>query len=345
MAEGKDSKRPRSKKIAPAGKKTPHLRGRERAQNSGRAQSGRRAQSSRRQPTKGRNTAILKPRNGQKSRRNDIASALMPQLEKKSRQNKKAAPVQNSRSRSRNEQSAFSRMKNNWAESSQRQKWVLRLLLLLGAILAVFLVIHTIRGAVASMQENRTQPNVAENFAPVPCSAAMLDTTVAHNAPAAGEPVSFTITLKNSAGQKACYIDMGYANAELRLWSGNQTIWDSQKCQAGEEKRILLLDKGLSTTHTLYWNGHATDAGCADLYPAKSGTYKMQLYIGGEKAGGENSFFLGGFGGSANEDNASENNTGGAGNADDASGTGDASSSAGGGVDNSAPAADGTPQD
>ena len=331
MAEGKNSKRPRSKKIALAGKKTPHLRGSERAQNSGRVQSGRRAQSSRRQPTRGRNSALPKPGNRQKSRRNDTDSALMPQLGKKSRQNKTAAPVQNSRSRSRDGQSAFSRMKNNWAESSQRQRWILRILLLLGAILAVFLVIHTIRGAVASMQENRTQPSAAENFAPVPCSTAMLDTTVAHNAPAAGEPVSFTITLKNSAGQKACYIDMGYANAELRLWSGNQTIWDSQKCQAGEEKRVLLLDKGLSTTHTLYWNGNATDAACADLYPAKPGTYKMQLYIGGEKAGGENSFFLGGLGGSANEDNASENNTGGAGNADDASGTGDASSSAGGG--------------
>lgn len=149
-------------------------------------------------------------------------------------------------------------------------------LVLLIALLGTYIAL---KNALTKMDAQNSAPSESANFEPVKCTPQMLEVTLARQGSRPGQAVNFNISIKNDKGERPCFVDIGYKHAGIKVWSGEQPVWDSKACSVGDASKVLLLDKNLTSTQTITWDGNVYGANCAKQYPSKAGTYQAQFVI------------------------------------------------------------------
>ena len=182
--------------------------------------------------------------------------------------------------------------------SPARVYWRRRLVLLAAVVLAVVLLaaaVGALRGGGGQAQDlaGGTEPAVVatgddaegaegadeapdeEPAGPVACAPADLTVTVASDARAypAGSVPTLTVAVTNS-GTVGCTADVGAAEREVVVMSGEDRIWSSRDCAAGDEERLVLLEPGARDEVPLTWDRTRSAEGCPAGLPAPlPGTY------------------------------------------------------------------------
>lgn len=114
-------------------------------------------------------------------------------------------------------------------------------------------------------------------YEPVACTPDMLRMRVTNNERGAGAPVSFSVELTNKSATNPCYVDAGWGNLNVSITSGGHQVANTAACQAGEEHRRLLLDRGMDAVTTVTWPGGNEGAGCGSSGSLSTpGTYKAE---------------------------------------------------------------------
>jgi hypothetical protein len=111
-----------------------------------------------------------------------------------------------------------------------------------------------------------------------PCAKAVLAVNARADAqayPGGRRPV-LTIGIANT-GRTACTFDVGQANREIRVTSGNDRIWSSDDCSPGGGAQVVTLRPGAApTTFSVTWSRIRSAPGCpADRSQAGPGTYRV----------------------------------------------------------------------
>ncbi|MFC5369693.1 hypothetical protein [Arcanobacterium bovis] len=174
----------------------------------------------------------------------------------------------------------------------RNKKLVVTVSLVLVLIIALLGVYTVLKNALAKMDANSSAPAATANFDPVQCTPDMLEVTLARQGSRSGQAVNFNISIKNDKGERPCYLDIGYKHAGIKIWSGEQPVWDSKVCNAGEASKVLLLDKNLTSAQTITWDGNVYGANCSKQYPSKAGTYQAQFSIDSVDFGSKLAFSL-----------------------------------------------------
>ena len=169
------------------------------------------------------------------------------------------------------------------AEQKQaRRRLIIRLLLIIAAIalVIVLVVVSTklVRDSLAQVEVNTSAPNPADEFREVQCTSEMLDFSSAYSGRAAGDPVNFTATLSNTDPKHPCFIDAGYDHVKVIVTSGEETIWDSQKCALGNQQEMLLIGSKQETQISAMWDGIVSGPDCTGTREAQPGTYHARFY-------------------------------------------------------------------
>ncbi|GAA1653797.1 hypothetical protein [Georgenia ruanii] len=126
---------------------------------------------------------------------------------------------------------------------------------------------------------------------PQACQSRELEVDLAPSATAAGRPVSFDVTLRNTS-QAACLVDAGRAALVLTVSSGEDRVWSSADCPAEPAERELLLDAGDTATTTLTWDRTRSAQGCpGGQRAAGGGTYQVMASLGGAMLPGAEATF------------------------------------------------------
>ena len=116
----------------------------------------------------------------------------------------------------------------------------------------------------------------------VDCTAGMLDVkarTDAEHYPAGVEP-TFTLVVTN-VGTAPCRADLGPAQLELRVLSGNDRIWSSDDCSPGGDAAVSVLQPRQPWTASLAWSRTRSAPTCPGGQPAASpGTYRLFARVG-----------------------------------------------------------------
>ncbi|SFK15259.1 hypothetical protein [Cellulomonas sp. KH9] len=99
--------------------------------------------------------------------------------------------------------------------------------------------------------------------------------------PAAVDP-TFEVGVTNS-GAEPCLVDVGDAQREVLITSGDDRVWSSRDCAAEDAApRTLLLAGGQSDVTQLVWPRERSAAGCAGGLPDPgAGTYSVTLTAAG----------------------------------------------------------------
>ncbi|MDY5150809.1 hypothetical protein R6G98_09330, partial [Actinotignum timonense] len=114
-------------------------------------------------------------------------------------------------------------------------------------------------------------------YEPVACTPDMLRMRVTNNERGAGAPVSFSVELTNKSTTNPCYVDAGWGNLNVSITSGGHQVANTAACQAGDEHRRLLLDRGMDAVTTVTWPGGNEGAGCGSAGSLSTpGTYKAE---------------------------------------------------------------------
>ena len=109
--------------------------------------------------------------------------------------------------------------------------------------------------------------------------------------PAGRRPV-LTIGVRNT-GSAPCTFDVGQANREIRVTSGNDRIWSSDDCSPGGAAQLATLRPGAAPTEfSVTWSRKRSAPGCpAGLRDAAPGTYRVTGRFG-ELVGEPDTFSL-----------------------------------------------------
>lgn len=135
--------------------------------------------------------------------------------------------------------------------------------------------------------EDSTGPDEEALANPVGCQAdaVSLELGLPGGAVDAGSRVDVPITITNT-GQVPCLLDVGNASLELRVTSGDDTVWTTAQCPASGNERQILLATGAVEESTITWSGRRSAADCpSDTREARAGTYRVQVALavdGGE---------------------------------------------------------------
>ncbi|MDK6927038.1 MULTISPECIES: hypothetical protein [Actinotignum] len=114
-------------------------------------------------------------------------------------------------------------------------------------------------------------------YEPVACTPDMLRMRVTNNERGAGAPVSFSVELTNKSTTNPCYVDAGWGNLNVSITSGGHQVANTAACQAGDEHRRLLLDRGMDAVTTVTWPGGNEGVGCGSSGSLSTpGTYKAE---------------------------------------------------------------------
>ncbi|KAE8764346.1 hypothetical protein [Georgenia thermotolerans] len=126
---------------------------------------------------------------------------------------------------------------------------------------------------------------------PQPCQSRDLEVDLAPTAAAAGKPVTFDVTLRNTS-QAACLADAGRETLVLTVSSGEDRVWSSADCPAEPAKRALLIDSGDTVKTTLTWDGSRSAQGCpGGQRAAGGGTYRVTASLDGAMLPGAEATF------------------------------------------------------
>ena len=97
---------------------------------------------------------------------------------------------------------------------------------------------------------------------------------------AVGEQPRLELRVTNT-GTAPCSRDLGQAEVELQVVSGEDRIWSSDDCAPGGEADITVLQPGEAETSTVTWPGTRSLPGCqGDDEPADAGTYRVNGRVG-----------------------------------------------------------------
>lgn len=97
----------------------------------------------------------------------------------------------------------------------------------------------------------------------------------------AGQPVVFTVTLRNTGGTP-CLVDGADGNRPVTVWAGEpgdaERVWSSGDC-AGDE-RMLLLGPGVTDTQEVTWEDARSAPGCEQVRGKPGpGTYSARVTV------------------------------------------------------------------
>ena len=116
------------------------------------------------------------------------------------------------------------------------------------------------------------------------CAPEQLALTITPGAEAfpAGTDPAFEVAVTNS-GTEPCLVDVGDAQREVVITSGEDRVWSSRDCTpADAPERVLLLAGGQSDVTQLPWPRQRSAQGCAEGLPAPgAGTYSVTVQVGG----------------------------------------------------------------
>jgi hypothetical protein len=116
----------------------------------------------------------------------------------------------------------------------------------------------------------------------VPCDddALGVAATASQESYAVGEQPRLELRITNT-GTVPCSRDLGQAEVELQVVSGDDRIWSSDDCAQGGEPEITVLQPGEAKTSTVSWPGTRSRPGCqGDDEPADAGTYRVIGRVG-----------------------------------------------------------------
>jgi len=119
-------------------------------------------------------------------------------------------------------------------------------------------------------------PTVTVGFEPTACAPGALEVigTGSADAYATGASIAFSLTVTN-VGPVPCLVDGGTANLGVIVTSGEDRVWASTDCPAGEAERPLLLDTGAVERVAVRWDQVRSAPGCPGGQPsALPGTYR-----------------------------------------------------------------------
>ncbi|WP_124055310.1 hypothetical protein [Arcanobacterium ihumii] len=173
-----------------------------------------------------------------------------------------------------------------------QKKFIVTGVVVLVALVLFFGIYSVLTKALMKMDESNSAPSPEANFDPVKCTSEMLQISMEREGGRTGQPVNFTIKVKNDRGDRPCFVDVGKKQAGIKIWSGDQQVWDSRACGVGEASKVLLLDKNLESSHIITWDGNVYGANCVKQYPAKTGSYQAQFMIGDSPFGNKLGFAL-----------------------------------------------------
>jgi len=111
-----------------------------------------------------------------------------------------------------------------------------------------------------------------------------------------GQTQNVSVAIENRAGV-ACSFEFG--QIDLKILSGDETVYDGSKCQRYRTSATLLLVPGDTWNGGLSWDG-GLYSGCTPrdgnsdgaTDPAPAGTYRVQLMLDGKTVGDERVFTI-----------------------------------------------------
>lgn len=166
---------------------------------------------------------------------------------------------------------------------SQATFWVRRLVAVLILAVLIALVTLVVRFAWSWMQaaddsKQRAQAEQAKKEVvtqPTTCKLAnisyKLEPEKTENQVGAG--VNFKIVLHNTKGNQPCTMNGAIDKVGVKVITGEDTVWESWKCQGKVQEQPLLLGTGMEYDTTLKWDGK-TSNGCEKGDMAQAGTYR-----------------------------------------------------------------------
>ena len=173
--------------------------------------------------------------------------------------------------------------RNTAARPSQATFWVRRVVALLILAILVALVVFVVRFAWAWMQaaDDTQQRAQAEQTTkelvtqPTTCDMAniayKLQPEKTENQ--VGSPVNFKIVLRNTKGDQPCTMNGASDKVGVTIVTGQDTVWQSWKCQGTAQEQPLLLGTAVEYNSTLTWDGKVRN-GCDKGDIAQAGTYQ-----------------------------------------------------------------------
>ena len=88
-----------------------------------------------------------------------------------------------------------------------------------------------------------------------------------------GSPVNFKIVLRNTKGDQPCTMNGASDKVGVKIVTGQDTVWQSWKCQGTAQEQPLLLGTAVEYNSTLTWDGKVRN-GCDKGDIAQAGTYQ-----------------------------------------------------------------------
>lgn len=136
-------------------------------------------------------------------------------------------------------------------------------------------------GASASTDPSATpDPSASASAEPCDETALSIEAGAADESYAVGEQPKLELRITNS-GPAPCSRDLGQAQVELQVVSGDDRIWSSDDCASGGEAEVTVLQPGQAETSTVTWPGTRSEPGCqGDDEPADAGTYRVVGRVG-----------------------------------------------------------------
>lgn len=105
------------------------------------------------------------------------------------------------------------------------------------------------------------------------------DIVVTASTDAASYPVGSTPRLRmriQNTSSTPCRRDIGAAQNELLITSGDARVWSSDDCNPGGSQQVQTIQPGQSYSVTVTWLGKLSKKGCpADQPEAQAGSYKL----------------------------------------------------------------------
>jgi hypothetical protein len=89
------------------------------------------------------------------------------------------------------------------------------------------------------------------------------------------------VSIRNT-GSLPCVLTESPRTRSWTIVSGPDKVWTTVGCQAGGTARNTTLKAGAAVRHTVVWNRHRSDKGCAvSTVEAASGTYQLSVSVNG----------------------------------------------------------------
>ena len=129
--------------------------------------------------------------------------------------------------------------------------------------------------------EDATGPDEQAMANPVGClqSAVSMQLGLSESQVNAGSRVQVPVTITNT-GEVPCLLDVGNDSLTMVITSGDDTIWTTAQCPAGNAERRILLPAGGVEETAISWSGRRSAADCPrDTNAARAGTYQVQVSL------------------------------------------------------------------